>query len=153
MKTTNGQRITQKLPMPNYLCHERFFDFKVVCLYRVTVTKKYNPIEVNIFSKQYHYFSCFESGVSKRRLLRGKLCVSYSVIFKLVEFHLLCDNQMAAMLFWLAFISLLPQGRCPGYICVYMYVYFLFSVDMPYLPLTPFYKRKTDFGDFPCFKV
>ena len=58
--------------MPNYLCHERFFDFKVVCLYRVTVTKKYNPIEVNIFSKQYHYFSCFESGVSEAKVASRK---------------------------------------------------------------------------------
>ena len=58
--------------MPNYLCHERFFDFKVVCLYCVTVTKKYNPIEVNIFSKQYHYFSCFESGVSEAKVASRK---------------------------------------------------------------------------------
>ena len=112
--------------MPNYLGHERFWLLGCLFILYVTVTTQARS---NIFSKQYHYFSCFESGVSKRRLLRGKLCVSYSVIFKLVEFHLLCDNQMAAMLFWLAFISLLPQGRCPGYISVFVYVYVcVFSV-------------------------
>ena len=80
----------------------------------------YCPSEVNIFSKARSTITSHVSKVVsvKRRLLSGKLWVSHSITFKLVEFQLSCDNQMAAILLRLAFLSLLPQGMCPG-VCFY----------------------------------
>ena len=53
---------------------------------------------------------------SEAKVASRKTLSLFLLIFKLVTFQLLYDNQMAAMLFRLAFISLLPQGMCWGYV-------------------------------------